>query len=722
MRRANLMAGFLLLLIGCAQDQDKLRAVHRFTDPDLRAHSRADFGTGWNPESTSGTDLGQDSQYHLTPINNDYRYVLANPASALLSGKPDLTIPEQGPLKLLPPLPANLADAEEVALLPRIRVSDEWIDLPAVSTRPIQGGQAWWIPINLDVPDAIRGKPALLHVHAYGLRWAAETRIETAEVPIPTGAVFEVAIGLVNPLKEANRSKFRIEACEGANCRPLLEEHLTPGPERGDVPWKRVRADLNQFGGKTIRFVFHTALEDSAPIARMFPLWAHPAVYAPSPPPPKSKASNVILISLDTLSARHLPLYGYDHDTAPKMTETFGAGGVVFEHCVAAGTATVPSHMTMFTGVYPLENNMTDGMGAVVKGAVPIASLARNQGVETAAFTEDGWISVGLGFGRGFDQFVEDRSPNVMAPEGHVARTFGSAREWMAAHRDKSFFLFLHTFQVHDPYAPPLVYRDMFKNEEVDRKMGTAPEQIAERIGYDQEIRYVDDELDLLMQDLETLGIADSTTVIVTGDHGEAFGEHGYILHSNYPYEEVSHVPLMMRGPGIGRGVRVEELVGHIDFMPTLLEMFGIQPPHSNLRGKSLLEAASGSPRTAPPTDRVMYTESWGTYAMTSKRELVPFLAPALTARRGSEKLIRYRTETGYRYEAFDLVTDFHERNDLFESSPDRFRDLKTFVDTYEEKAALGKEFLISRGDAAPGEIRLDPDQEEKLRALGYLQ
>jgi arylsulfatase A-like enzyme len=177
-----------------------------------------------------------------------------------------------------------------------------------------------------------------------------------------------------------------------------------------------------------------------------------------------------------------------------------------------------------------------------------------------------------------------------------------------------------------------------------------------------------------------------------------------------------------MRGPGIERGRRVSELVGHIDFMPTILDVLGIQPPHAGLHGKSLLPAASGAHDTSTPEERVMYTESWGTYAMTSKREPEPFLTPALVARRGNTKLVRYRTDIGHRYEAFDLASDFYERNDLFAGSPQRFQDLKELLDSYEARAAAGKEALISQGDAAPGVVHLDPEQEEKLRALGYLQ
>jgi arylsulfatase A-like enzyme len=491
------------------------------------------------------------------------------------------------------------------------------------------------------------------------------------------------------------------------------------------MPWRNVRLDLASLAGQEVRFEFSCLHAGGRALPASFPLWGHPAIYAPGPLAKGAKASNVILISLDTLSARHLNLYGYDKDTAPKMAARFQNKGVVFDRCVAAATATAPTHMTMFTGMDPLQHKMTDGLGHASLSAIPLAEVLRPLGITTAAFTEDGWLSVGHGFGRGFDRFFEDSSPDMMAPVGRIESTFRHASEWLEENRDKSFFLFLHTFEVHDPHHPPEAYQGLFFEKGEDPREPTVARVVRDRVAYDQEIRYVDDQLEALMRKIEDLGLAESTLVIVTADHGEAFGEHGYVVHGNFMYEEVLHVPLMMQGPGVRPGTRVKDIVGHVDYMPTILEALGATAPHPHLRGKSLYPyLADGTSSRPDRQHRVLYSESWGKFALTSERQMVEFLAPALSARIGGRKLSRYKEEPEDRYEAYDLDVDPAERTNLFRNEAERFADLRKLVDDYHNYSARTRERLEKNepAESESGEVILSPEQEEKLRALGYIE
>jgi arylsulfatase A-like enzyme len=718
-----LLGAFLpgVFLAGCSPDSSPRKAVHRFVDPEHLAGATMDFGSSWSPPDPS-TVNSDHSAFPVAAIGNDSRTVLASPPYVIVSSQSGISAPENLRLPMAPPVPPALLGTEAVLLMPSVRIGALWSELQPVVTKPVQQNGMLRLAVTLELPESARGQSLVVNLYGYGLAWGRETRIESRPVKIPVHATLEFAVGLSNPAKRSGSVVQQVEACTKGKCEEIFRVKTEASPDAVS-DWKDVRVDLTSLANREVSFVFRSESGDHDLLPAVFPLWGHPTVYATQADPAPAPVTNVVLISLDTLAAKHLDLYGYPLPTAPKLRSRIEKSGTVFENCVSMATATAPSHMTMLTSVYPLEHGLTDGMSVAEAKATTAAEALRASGMTTVAYTEDGWLSVAHGFGRGFDQFLEDRSPDVMAPVGRVEDTFGRGRAWMAANREKSFFLFLHTFQVHDPYAPAAPYDSLFTDSRLPSDEGVPADVVRERIAYDQEIRYLDDQLDLLLQDIDKLGLADKTLVILTSDHGEAFGEHGYLLHGNHPHEEVLHVLLAMQGPGVPRGRRVSANVGHVDFLPTILEAVGLRAPHPGLRGESLLPLLTAT-APSPTAARPLFSESWGTFALTTSRELVPFLPPALSVRLGHRKMTRYPLEGGaYRYEAYDLASDPHEQTDLAPSGSPEVAEMRKLLDDYEEGARQG--LLALRGGSsgqAVAPVVLPADQEEKLRALGYIQ
>ena len=357
-----------------------------------------------------------------------------------------------------------------------------------------------------------------------------------------------------------------------------------------------------------------------------------------------------------------------------------------------------------------------------------LAKYLRAFGVEAAAFTEDGWLDIGYGFGRGFARYWEDKSPNIMEPQGRVGRIFGRASQWLRANHGKRFFLFLHTYQVHAPYVPPEKYLKTLRQagSYADRPAGSGGLGAAfdDMVRYDAEIRYTDDELRRFWQTLDELGLAENTVFILTSDHGEEFLEHGHLQHGADNYEEAVHVPLMMIGPGLPPGRRIPGNVSLADVMPTVLELMGVPVP-GGIAGTSLLARIRA--KDTVPRSRAVYSESLAPFALGPNQTTLPFLRPAYSVQLGSRKLHRYRQAEGYRYEYYDLTRDPGERTNAYDPDSPQVAQLAKLLGAYEQRCREAQSTKApglepgGRTNEAKG-VPIDPIREEKLRALGYLR
>jgi len=300
-------------------------------------------------------------------------------------------------------------------------------------------------------------------------------------------------------------------------------------------------------------------------------------------------APDVVLIVIDTLRADHLPIYGYDKQTAPRL-QRLARCAVVYERAISPGTWTVPAHGSFFTGRWPSFHG-AERVGGVQADAYPLradvptlAELARAHGHRTAAFVGNGtYVAPEFGFARGFDVF---ESTDLGSPRA-LAR---AVTAWLAE-QDGPFLLFINILDPHEPYTPPPPldtrfgpkrpeYGDMITRV-VNAGRTVTPEMRAHFVAqYDGEIALADEVVGTILDAHARLRPGRQALVVVTSDHGELLGEHGLAGHGIDPYEPEVRVPLLVRYPDArGAGTRVARRVSTAAVFATVLETLGIAPP-----------------------------------------------------------------------------------------------------------------------------------------------
>ena len=332
-----------------------------------------------------------------------------------------------------------------------------------------------------------------------------------------------------------------------------------------------------------------------------------------APSEPARPVRNLVLISLDTLRADHLGLYGYARGTSPEI-DAFAQQGFVFERVLAPAPNTPPSQMAMMTSLYPGRHGFTGNDDALAQGIETLAQRLERAGLQTAGFVDGGYLRGFFGFDRGFDEYDDEG--------GGFAAILPKALRWLDAHGDEPFFLFLHTYDIHAPYVSPPPYDGLFhaqpytgdlvpSAERIDtiwrEKVALSAEDMHHLVdSYDEGIRYPAAQVGAFLRSLEERGRLDDTVVILTSDHGEEFGEHGSVHHWQLYFQPNLRVPLIVRLPGGAAGpVRIAEQAELIDILPTLLDLVGAERLAA-AQGRSLLPtmaARNGEGGTLPERD-----------------------------------------------------------------------------------------------------------------------
>ena len=328
----------------------------------------------------------------------------------------------------------------------------------------------------------------------------------------------------------------------------------------------------------------------------------------------------VVLVSIDTLRADHLPAYGYAGVQTPQL-DRFARDAILFENAYTQVPLTLPAHVSILTGLLPFEHGVRDNLGYLfdAKSHPTLQGLLKARGYATGAAVSAYVLRGGTGIGEGFDlyddkmvvPFGTDALGRVQRPG---AETAAIASRWLAGVKDKPFFLFFHVYEPHAPYEPPEPFKGRYP------------------LAYDGEIAAADQAVGALLDELRRTGVYDRAIVIVLSDHGEGLGEHGEDEHGILLYRWALHVPLLVKLPGSARaGTRVRAPVETIDLLPTLGPMLGLSLP-SGLRGRSLLAEGGDGRRLYAETSyprthlgwselRALVDERWH-YIEGAKREL----------------------------------------------------------------------------------------------------
>lgn len=380
----------------------------------------------------------------------------------------------------------------------------------------------------------------------------------------------------------------------------LLEERVEPGG------WTEHRVELPAAAG-----FFRS--EDGAELvlrSRGGPAVAWAGLHAGAPPEDGGDAgagtdgpTSLILVSLDTVRADNLSLYGYERPTSPRL-DRLGEESLVFTRALSASSWTLPSTATLLTGLLPAQHGAVHWTKQLPGEVVTVAERLRQAGYRTAALTDGGFAGYPWGFAQGFDRY--DVTPGVSwaTEQKDVARTFRDAADWVRTNRHRPFFLFLHTYEAHQPYLAREGFADPFlpPGERGDETLSMVSNPNENDLSeaelhrmvalYDGEIARADHYLGGFLDALEEAGLAGDVAIVVTSDHGEEFLEHGDLEHAfGKVFDANVRVPLVVRAPGVETAPRrVHAPVSGIDVAPTLLALAGL--PHDDLPGRSLLDVA----------------------------------------------------------------------------------------------------------------------------------
>jgi arylsulfatase A-like enzyme len=383
----------------------------------------------------------------------------------------------------------------------------------------------------------------------------------------------------------------------------------------------------------------------------------------------------VLLITVDTLRADRVGAYGDAAARTPHI-DGLARAGVSFESAFAASPITLPSHTTLMTGLVPPSHGVR-GNGSFRLGSGPrtLAEALRARGLRTAAFVGAFPLDHRFGLARGFEHYDDalERAPGLHFefPERGADKVVESASAWLVA-TSGPVFVWVHVYDPHAPYDPPAGFR------------GEDP--------YRGEVAFVDAALEPLLAAWDAR--PGPSLVVLTSDHGEAFGEHGEESHSLFVYDTTLRVPLILRGTGLPAGVRVSGAAGLVDLAATVTDIVGMTEglPGTSLRPRWTTPLASPSPSA-------LYAET---------------LAPALDfgwSDLRAWRAGRYKYIKAPRPELYDLAADPGEEHDLAAHQPARVQ-------------SMARALAAALAAGVEGETRqaVDPNAAERLRALGYVQ
>lgn len=471
-----------------------------------------------------------------------------------------------------------------------------------------------------------------------------------------------------------------------------------------------------------------------------------------------NKQPNILLIVMDSVRSANLSCYGYHRATTPNL-DKLAAESTLFENTVSEGCWTLPVHTSLFTGLYALNHGVIISKSALPENHPTLAQLLRESGYQTCCLTCNAYISPNTGLTHGFDQIEEIwRTTNPrgikrtkMSQLKMQVRKFGAlgepliallrqagrarkiaknqkvksdkgatltnqtAKKWLENRaEDKPFFMFINYMECHEKYDPPHPYDRKFMPDDYSpwRVLQVSPEKKQLLKGsekrkkedteimtalYDGELDYLDHKIGELLDYLKSQRLLDDTVVIVTADHGDSLGEHNELGHRMVLYEQLLHVPLIIRYPrAFKAGERNTDLVQLADLFPTLLELAGASAPAHTNGFLSLCRLQDLSKREFVVAEN------------TAPKSLNGMEMKAVRTDR--HKLI---WKSSGKHELYDLLYDPLEEKNLIDKHPEVAARLHQHL---EEWKAAHQSFQLETREAV-----FDDELSERLRALGYI-
>ncbi len=467
--------------------------------------------------------------------------------------------------------------------------------------------------------------------------------------------------------------------------------------------WKDEKIDLRKYAGEDVVLEFQ--VQSTLP-RRHYVAWSSPEIYDLET---KETKPNIIFVSIDTMRADRL-----SDRTSPNLMK-LARQSQVFTNAYCTFPSTLPSHTSIMTGLYVANHQVSRPVESVVRvkqipNKLPtVAEIALRTNYFTTGITDGGFVSSFFGFDRGFQQYSE----NVHMARKDVA-TISNAMKWLNKNSQRPFFLFLHTYEVHEPFNPPPdVFRKLFPNPAMNTPpiitmdllhqvvsgavVPTEEQKEFIRQCYDAEVYFFDQNFGLLLNELKRLNLDQNTVILVFSDHGELFLEKGNPLgHGKTLTMNEIRVPLILHVPGKNASQR-NDLVSLVDIYPTLVEIMGAKVD-TQLDGISLLEPSDSKKRL---NRSIYYEVTYGKEAMWGAQT------------REFKMVLDKQKGTEYFY---DLRKDPNQETNISHTATRSLQSMKQLLAAYVQKSTSLTEWAKSKQDKQETE-----ELREQLKALGYL-
>ncbi len=456
---------------------------------------------------------------------------------------------------------------------------------------------------------------------------------------------------------------------------------------------------------------------------------------APASSAALGEIDRLVLVTFDTLRADHVSAYGYPLATTPFL-DSMAESGVQFRRAFAHSAATKPSHSSIFTSLYPLQHRVRSNALVLDEEFVTLAEILRDGGYKTAAFLSID-APVGGQLGQGFETYdVEERDLTVDGARKeyrHAGETIDAALAWLeTVDPDELLFLWIHVYDPHKPLRPPAGHFATISVEierfgpqnfrELLQSQGIGPlsdRAVADVVDYDAEVHYADAEVGRLYREMEAMGLQEETLWVLTSDHGQGLGSHGWFGHGKQIYNSQLQVPLIFHTPDGTLAPRLIEtqVAEHVDLLPTIVELLGVPEAGTAavaqplpMQGSSLVPFLLGRRHDAP---------KWFSFG---ERSRYIDDKPRQQDRPNYEGGFRYSLQDReYKYllftegpdEFYDLLADPYEEHNLidsFEHADKRDQMSSVLADMVASLTSEGQATSVSAEDV------------ERLRSLGYIQ
>jgi arylsulfatase A-like enzyme/Tfp pilus assembly protein PilF len=396
---------------------------------------------------------------------------------------------------------------------------------------------------------------------------------------------------------------------------------------------------------------------------------------------------NILLVTIDTLRADYLSCYGSKRVGTPQI-DSLAEKGILFENAFAHNVVTLPSHVNILTGTYPIYHGVQDNAGfRLDEDAITLSEVLKQRGYKTGAFIGAFPLDDRFGLNQGFDLY-DDFYGDTMAQndfsfvERRADDVIKNAVKWINQNKQGRWFCWVHVFDPHAPYNPPLSFKEKY------------PEDF-----YAGEVAYTDFALGNIFEFLKKRGLEDETLVVITSDHGEGLGEHQEPTHGVFAYNSTLHIPLIFYQPRLFPEPKaISRRVRHVDIMPTVLDIVGFKIPNE-VQGDTLVSVIK-NPKKGKA--EACYFEAMTPYL---NRDWAP-LRGIVSDR---FKYIDLPIE-----ELYDYESDYREENNLAAKE-------KSAVAKLSERLQILIKKYSSKKPEETRRVNEDHETLEKLRALGYI-